>query len=78
MSPTEDERIAFANADPSLLPYTLVIAETIARVGGTVYIRLTHGSRQPHIIGIDDSCAAPLSKDEAESLAKRWQTGVPS
>ena len=77
MPQTEDERLAFANADPNLPPYTLVIAETIARVGGTVYIRLTHGSLKDVVIGIDDACAAPLSKEDAEILASDWNIGIP-
>ena len=61
-----------------LPPYALIIAELIDRPRGGIRIRLVNNnSGEPMYVDIDDSHAAPLTKDEAVEVSKQWRIAPP-
>ena len=66
------------STDRELPPYALIIAEVVDRQGGDVLVRLSDPSGRPTEVWIDDSSAAPLSKDDATEVAEQWRIGLPS
>ena len=61
----------------NLPPYALVLAKVKDRQRGDVLVQLTGPSGEPMDIWIDDSSVAPLSKDDATTLACSWNVALP-